>query len=160
MFNRTQVVVCSFVMAFLFAGCGVSAPEKRSEAINLMTRYNQEGRHDDALKVAQDWLKKHPDDHAHRATFYDQIAITYLIKASKDRTRKDEWIQRAVTYYDKDLSDHPKNDIDIEFFTVGLGFEQAGDLSTADSCLYYKRAVKASLRRGCVTPGRVPEREN
>ena len=26
---------------------------------------------------------------------------------------------------------------------MGHGFERAGDLSTADSCLYYKRAVKA-----------------
>jgi hypothetical protein len=65
MFNRTQLVVCSFLVAFFLVGCRVNAPEKGSEAINLMTRYNQEGRHDDALKVAQDWMKKHPEQHAH-----------------------------------------------------------------------------------------------
>jgi tetratricopeptide (TPR) repeat protein len=143
MFNRTQLVVCSFLVAFFLVGCRVNAPEKGSEAINLMTRYNQEGRHDDALKVAQDWLKKHPEQHAHLAAFYDQIAITYLVKASKDRAHKDEWIQEAVAYYDEDLSAHQNDDIHVEFFTVGHGFERAGDLSTADSCLYYKRAVKA-----------------
>jgi hypothetical protein len=139
--NRTQLAVVSFFAIFLFGGCRVSAPEKSSEAITLMARYNQQGRHDDALRVAQDWLKKHPEDSG--ATFYEQIAITYLIKASKDSARKDEWIQQAVAYYDKDLSVHQKSDIDIELYTVGRGFESAGDLSTNNSCLYYGRAMKA-----------------
>jgi hypothetical protein len=108
-----------------------------------MSRYNQQGRHDDAIRVAQDWLKKHPEDPLHGATFYEQIAITYLIKASKDSTHKDEWIQQAVAYYDKDLSVHQKNDVDIELYSVGRGFETAGDLSTNNSCLYYGRAVNA-----------------
>ena len=107
-----------------------------------MARYNQQGRHDDAIKVAQDWLKKHPEDPLHGATFYEQIAITYLMKASKDSAHKDEWIQEAINYYDKDLSVHQKKDIDLELYTVGRGFELAGDLSTNDSCLYYRRAVK------------------
>jgi tetratricopeptide (TPR) repeat protein len=140
-FDRTQLAV--FVAVFLLAGCRVTAPENASAAISLMTRYNQQGRQDDALKVAQDWLKKHPEDHAHLAAFYDQIAITYLVKASKGGAHKDEWIEEAVAYYDKDLLDHPRGDIDIEFYTVGRGFEQAGDLSTTDRCLYYRRAVKA-----------------
>ena len=65
------------------------------------------------------------------------------MKASKDSAHKDEWIQEAVNYYDKDLSVHQKNNIDLELYTVGRGFELAGDLSTNDSCLYYRRAVKA-----------------
>jgi len=108
-----------------------------------MTRYNQEGRHDDAIRVAQAWLKNHPEDPLHGAGFYEQIAITYLIKASKDTARKDEWIQQAVTYYDKDLAVHQKNDVDLELYTVGRGFESAGDLSTNSNCLYYGRAVNA-----------------
>lgn len=143
MTNRTQLAVVSFIAFFLFGGCRVSAPEKGSEAITLMAKYNQQGRHDDALGVAQDWLKKHPEDPLHGATFYEQIAITYLIKASKDSARKDEWVQQAVAYYDKDLSVHQKNAFDIELYTVGRGFESAGDLSTNNSCLYYGRAIKA-----------------
>jgi hypothetical protein len=139
----SQHVVISFIAVLLLGGCQVSAPEKGSDAITLMARYNDQGRHDDAIRVAQDWLKKHPEDPLHGARFYEQIAITYLMKASNDRAHKDEWIQQAVTYYDKDLSVHQKEDIDIELYSVGRGFELAGDLSTNDSCLYYGRAVKA-----------------
>jgi tetratricopeptide (TPR) repeat protein len=140
--NRTQLAAV-LLFAIVLPGCHVSAPENGSDAINLMVRYNEQGRHDDAIKVAQDWLKKHPEDPSHGATFYEQIAITYLLKASKDSAHKDEWIQQAVAYYDKDLLVHQKNEVDLELYTVGRGFESAGDLSTSNSCLYYGRAVKA-----------------
>ena len=143
MSKRTQLAVIPFLAIVLLGGCHAGAPEKGSEAITVMAKYNQQGRHDDAIRVAQDWLKRHPDDPLHGATFYEQIAITYLMKASKDSARKDEWIQQAVTYYDKDLSVHQKKDVDIELYSVGRGFEAAGDLSTRDGCLYYGRAVKA-----------------
>lgn len=143
MSKRAQSAIISLFVTVLLGGCHASAPEKGSEAITLMAKYNQQGRHDDAIRVAQDWLKKHPEDPSHGATFYEQIAITYLMKASKDSAHKDEWIQQAVTYYDKDLSVHQKKDIDTELYTVGRGFEMAGDLSTKDGCLYYARAVKA-----------------
>ncbi len=135
------LAITSFFAIILLGGCHASAPEKGSEAITLMARYNQQGRHDDAIRVAQEWLNRHPDDSG--ATFYEQIAITYLMKASKDSARKDEWIEQAVTYYDKDLSVHQKKDVDLELYSVGRGFEAAGDLSTRDGCLYYERAVKA-----------------
>ena len=141
--KRTQLAVNSFVAIILLGGCHASAPEKGSEAITLMARYNEQGRHDDAIRVAQDWLKKHPEDTRHAGTFYEQIAVIYLMKASKDNAHKDEWVQQAVTYYDKDLSVHQKNDVDIELYSVGRGFEAAGDLSTRDGCLYYERAAKA-----------------
>ena len=143
MSKRTQLVLVSFFAAVLLGGCRPSVPKTANDAIALMTKYSTQKRYDDAIKLAQDWLKKHPEEHAHLAAFYDQIAITYLVKASKDRAHKDKWIQEAVAYYDKDLSAHQNDDIHVEFFTVGHGFERAGDLSTADSCLYYKRAVKA-----------------
>jgi hypothetical protein len=143
MWKRIQLAIISLFAIVLLGDCHASVPEKVSEAVTLMTRYNQQGRHDDAIRVAQDWLKKHPDDPLHGATFYEQIAITYLMKASKDRAHKDEWIEQAVTYYDKDLSVHQKKDIDIELYTVGRGFESAGDLSAKNNCVYYGRAIKA-----------------
>jgi hypothetical protein len=143
MSNRTRLPAISFFAIVLIVGCHASAPETGSDTISLMTKYNQQGRHDDAIAVAQDWLKKHPDDPSHGATFYEQIAITYLMKASKDSARRDEWVRQAVIYYDKDLSVHQKKDVDLELHSVGRGFESAGDLSTRDGCLYYARAVKA-----------------
>jgi hypothetical protein len=143
MSKRIQLAIISFFAIVLLGDCHASIPEKGSEAISLMARYNRQGRHDDAIRVARDWLKKHPDDPLHGATFYEQIAITYLMKASKDKSHKDEWIEQAVSYYDKDLSVHEKKDIDIELYTVGRGFESAGDLSAKNSCVYYGRAIKA-----------------
>lgn len=141
--KSSPFAVFFFLAALLLGGCQTSAPEKASDAITLMANYNQQGRHDDAIRVAQDWLKKHPDDPSHGATFYEQIGITYLMKASKDGVNKDEWVQTASAYFDKDLSVHQKGNIDIELYSVGRGFEEAGDLSTGNRCLYFRRAVQA-----------------
>src|SRR5258705_9620696 len=84
----------------LFGGCQESAPEFPTGVMNLMAKYNQQGRHDDAIRVAQDWLKKHPGQHEMRARFDEQIAISFLMKAPKDAAHKDEWIGQAVDYYD------------------------------------------------------------
>jgi hypothetical protein len=74
--------------------------------------------------------------------FYEQVAITYLKKAAKDPTHKDEFIRQATAYYDKDLAVHQMQDTDIELYMVGRGFELAGDLATADPCQYYGQAIK------------------
>ena len=140
--KRTQVAVISFLVVFL-AGCRTSVPKGASEAITLMTEYNKQGRHEDAIRLAQDWLKEHPDDASDSGKFYQQIAMTYLTKASKDTAHKDEWIKQTVDYFDRDLSVHQKTNADIELYIVGRGFETAGQLSTANGCEYYGRAVKA-----------------
>lgn len=112
--------------------------------ITLMTKYGEQGKWDDAIRVAREWLKSHPDDgSAANGIMYGQIAMVYLGKASRDATHKDEWIRQAVAYFDKDLSFPRRKPVDIEFYNAGRGFEAAGDLSTADSCLYYGRALKA-----------------
>jgi hypothetical protein len=126
------IVACSFV------GCKAKPPEKLHDAMTLIVNYSQRGRYDDAIKVAQDWMQKHPED-----SLYDQVAICYLAKASNDSGDKEQWVQQAVTNLEKDLSAHKKSVVDVELYEVGRGFEQAGDLSTHDSCLYFGRAVKA-----------------
>jgi len=138
---RQISVLVLFTVVLL--GCHPSTPERGSDAISLMVRLNQQGRYDEAIRVAQDWMKKHPEATSHNWAFYDQIAITYLMKASKDSTHKEEWIQQAVTYYDKDLSVHQKGSVDVELYGAGRGLETAGDLSSTHGCQYYGRAMKA-----------------
>ena len=140
MSKRTSLVAVSFFAVLIIAGCRASVPKTASETITLMTKYSEDGRYEDAIKLARDWLKGHPDDNG--ATFYAQIAITYLMKASKDPAHKDEWIQQSIVYYDRDLSVHQNQKVDIERYSVGRGFESAGDLSTTNRCQYYARAVK------------------
>jgi hypothetical protein len=139
---RTQLALLSLLVIVL-VGCHASTPEKGSDTISLIATLDQRGRYDEAIRVAQDWMKKHPEDTSHNGAFYDQIALAYLMKAAKDTAHKEEWIEQAVAYYDKDLSVHQKNDVDIELYDVGRGFETAGDLSTTNGCLYFGRAVKA-----------------
>ena len=80
----------------LLAGCRESVPKTASETITLMTKYSTQKRYDDAIKLAQDWLKKHPDDNAVNGTFYEQIAMIYLVKASKDPAHKEEWFSSPL----------------------------------------------------------------
>jgi len=109
-----------------------------------MVKYTERGKYDDAIRVAQGWLNAHPEDSSWGGgMFYDQMGIIYLLRASKDLARKDKWVKQAITSYDKNLSLHQPKDIGVELFSVGRGFEEAGDLSTTDSCLYYGRALKA-----------------
>jgi hypothetical protein len=141
--TRSRLVIVSVFATLFVFGCRTSVPTNAGEAITLMTKYSNRGRFDDAITVAQDWLSKHADDPSKNGTIYEQIAINYLMKASKDPSHKDEWIQQSIAYYDRDLSVHQKQNIDTELYTVGRGFESAGDLSTKNRCLYYERAVKA-----------------
>jgi tetratricopeptide (TPR) repeat protein len=139
---RTQLALLSLLVIIL-VGCHASLPAEGSDAISLMTTLDQRGRYDEAIRVAQAWMKKHPEDSAHNWAFYDQIAITYLMKASKDPGQREYWVHQAVDYYDKALLAHQKTDVDITLYETGRGFETAGDLSTTNRCLYYGRAVKA-----------------
>jgi hypothetical protein len=126
------------LIAVSLAGCKAKTPETLNDARTLIATDVGHGRYDDAIKVAQDWMERHPDD-----SLYDQIAIIYLKKASKDSSHRDEWVGQAVANFQKDLEVHKMATVDIELYEVGRGFESAGDLSTHDSCLYYGRAVKA-----------------
>jgi len=121
-----------------FAGCKAKTPEKLNDAMTLIVNYSERGRFDDAIRVAQDWMEKHPAD-----SLYDQVAICYLAKASRDRGHKEQLIQQAAINLEKDLATHKRGVVDVELYEVGRGFERAGDLSTNDSCSYYSRAVRA-----------------
>jgi hypothetical protein len=137
--HGAQLAVVSLLSIVVLGGCRSGVPQTGSEALALITRYDQKGQYDDAIRVAEDWLEKHPDDND--GTFYEQIALAYLIKASKQSPHEDEWITQAASNYDKVLSVHRKNAVDVELYIVGRGFELAGDLSTNDGCLYYRRAI-------------------
>ena len=126
------------IVACSFAGCTSKAPEKVNDAMTLIVSYSERGRYDDAIRVAQDWMEKHPQD-----SLYDQVAICYLAKASNDSGHKDQWVQQAAVNFERVLAAHEKDGVGVELYEVGRGFERAGDLSTNDRCVYYSRAVKA-----------------
>ena len=124
-------------------GCRVDKPRTASEAVTLMTEYGNQQRYEKAIKTGEDWLKDHPEDTSHERVLYEQIAILNLLRAASDYQHKEEWIRKAVAFYDKELSVHQNTSVDITFFNVGHGFTRAGDLSSTDTCLFYGRAIKA-----------------
>jgi len=108
-----------------------------------MVKYTQKGKPEYAIKMAEDWLDKHPKDTAYKGTMYEQMAFTYLIWASKENARKEELIQKAVEYFEKEISVREERPVDIASYNAGRGFEIAGDLSTVNRCLYYGKAIQA-----------------
>lgn len=121
-------------------GCRAKTPDTRSDLFTLMVKFGQAGNYDDAIRVGQDWLGKHPQN-SDRDLVYEQVALSYLAKAGKDKVHRDEWIQQAVAYFDDDLSVHTKGEADIELYSVGRGLEMAGDLSSKGKCSYYGRSI-------------------
>jgi len=136
-----RCLVSLFCMAVL-AGCRPNPPRTVSEVVSRMVHYGNTGRPDQAIRTAQDWLREHPGE-SNDGLLYNQIALLYLVKASKDARHKGEWIQEAVTYLEKDLAAHSPTKIDMELYNIGQAFRVAGDLSADNRCLYYERAAKA-----------------
>jgi tetratricopeptide (TPR) repeat protein len=143
LFKPGKLMVATFLSALALGCSRPSVPKGATEAVALMTQYNKAGGYDDAIGLGQEWLKQHPDDVSDASFIYQQIGMTYLSKAIKDTAHRDEWIQQAISYFDKDLSVHKNTDTDIELYVVGRGFESAGKYSTANSCAYFGRAIKS-----------------
>ena len=143
--GRAALLVAVSILPVIFrGGCRPKAPKTRNEALTLMLKYGEKGKYDAATRVVQDWLNAHPEDASWGGgTLYDQIGIIYLARASQEPARKDEWIQQAIASDNKNLSLNQPKDIGVELFVVGRGFEEAGDISTTASCLYYGQALKA-----------------
>jgi hypothetical protein len=137
-----QIAILLFV-TILLANCNSRTPKSIGEVLTEMTKYGKQRRYDQAIRVGQDWAKKHPDDVKPNRLLYQQIAIIYLMKASKDSAHKDEWIQQAIANLDEALSAYTPKTFDVDLHEVGLSFEIAGRMSTSNACLYYGRAAKA-----------------
>jgi len=127
----------------MLTGCRVCAPDDPNHAMALMVKYSQKGKPEDAIKVAEDWLNKHPNDTAHKGALYEQMAIAYLIWASKDNSRREELVGNAAKYYEKEILEREERPVDITFYNAGRGFENAGDLSAVHRCVYYGKAMQA-----------------
>ena len=134
------LLICLIVLSSL-SGCGGDTPQRANNTLNLATKYAGQGNLDRAIKTASDWLKKHPNDES-AGLFCFEIAMFYLQKASKDDAHREESLQNAVDYFEKDLAAHRSAQVDIERYEVGRGLEAAGDLTGKNKCLYYTHAIE------------------
>jgi hypothetical protein len=82
-----RLMVFGLGALILSGGCHEGVPEFPTDVLNLMARYNQSGRHDDAIRVAQNWLNKNPEDYDMRAKFDEQIAMSFFMKVPNDASQ-------------------------------------------------------------------------
>lgn len=117
-----------------------STNEQTQNEISQMTSYAKQGRYDDAVQLGLELLTNDPSDEI----VYQQIADVYLIRAQKDRDKRDEWVAKAVSYVQKSLSFNSKDrdTAGVHLFQDARSFESAGDLSADKRCTYYDRARK------------------
>lgn len=133
------LVVLSGAVAALVAGCNASKPQYATDAVRLMMKYSEQGRYDDAIAVALDWVNKYPNDSLGNAPFLQQISLLYLAKASKEPAHKEESVKQAMLYADKALSIRPDAGA---FLQTAIISEAAGDIIPSESCAYYRRSVQ------------------
>ena len=148
MTNASPRLIILIFITIMLVGCHVSAPQSRSDVLNTMMRYSKQGRYDVAIRAAQDWIEKHPEDSSGNGFLYEQIAMVCLIRASREPFHKDRWIEQAATNFDKSLSLSIPSEGNIDLYTFGRGYETAGDMSAPNRCQYYGRALKAFEQQG------------
>lgn len=104
-----------------------------------MRTYEKQGRYDDAVQAGLGALRNTPHD----AGIYEQIAMVYLTRAAIDSGRE-RWTLEATAYSNKAISADPDNPMIV--FDAASVFEKAADLSPAQRCSYYLRAIELSGR--------------
>ena len=127
----------------LAVGCHAPPPQSVSQAITAMANCGSRGQFDKSIQVGEDWLRKHPEDGENSGTLFQQIALVYLMKASKTPAHTEENVGRAVDYLDRALAAARRKEVSLDLYEIGRGFELAGDITGLNKCTYYRRAVQA-----------------
>jgi tetratricopeptide (TPR) repeat protein len=109
-----------------------------AKAATEMTRYAQKGDYEKAVEIGLAAAGEVPDP-----WIYQQIAMVYLMRAHKQSATRDDWLRDAVFYANKscETKSHSAGDL-LNLYEAGRILEDAGDLSSAGRCEYYRDAVK------------------
>jgi tetratricopeptide (TPR) repeat protein len=107
------------------------------KAATEMTRYAQQGDYQRAVQIGLTAAREAPDP-----WIYQQIAMVYLMRAHKQPASRDNWLREAVVYANKSCETGSHSAGDLNLYEAGRVLEDAGDLSSAERCDYYRDAVK------------------
>jgi tetratricopeptide (TPR) repeat protein len=117
-------------------GCRKKAVSTTADALRLILKYNQQGKHDQAIDVALNWLRVEPNDVDVHAT----VALIYLEKAETDSGHRNELVDEALRHANSALKLAPDS---LRVLSPGVSaFERGGDLSTTNRCNEYETALQ------------------
>jgi tetratricopeptide (TPR) repeat protein len=120
-------------------------PTTMSDVANKMRGYQEQGRYDAAIALANEWVSQHPNDGSNDQIF-GRIALLYVDKAKKDPRNREQFLREAVRYRDKMLP--VAGDSTLGWYSMGglldaaLISEAVGDVSSEQQCVQYRNALK------------------
>ncbi len=119
------------------------APRSQEEVLSRMIALERDGRYDDAAKTVQGWSQDSRRDVSRDGLLYEQIAMVYINKAYKKRKSTEDSVHQADLNLEKALSLHDQeksDDLGIDFFEIGSGYEVLGNLPIAERCQFLQKA--------------------
>ena len=102
---------------------------------------------DESLKM----LRNEPGD----ASVYDQIALVYLLRAQVEKSLREQWVDQAITYIDKELATYRHGgdpDPGLTLLLAGVALTMAGEIPDR-RCTYYHRAVEVLQEAAAASQG-------
>ena len=126
------------------------APQSAGEAVTRMTVLQEDGRYDEAVGTVQTWLQNRERDTSHDGFLYHQIAMVYIIESYKRPKVREDAVRQAELNLEKSLSlldQEQSQDIGIDLFEIGGGYEALGDLPVAEKCEFYAKAQQLYERQ-------------
>lgn len=125
-------------------------PQNERQVLNRMIELQREGRYDKAAQVVQSWMNDGRRDRSHDEFLYGQIAIVWIQKAYARRGSRNESIGRAEENLQKELSlyeGQSHNDLSLDPFEIGRGYEVLADISDKEQCPLYEKAHELLTRQ-------------
>jgi tetratricopeptide (TPR) repeat protein len=127
------------------ASCGDRVPTNEPRANPVLTKaatemmqYAQRGDYERAVQIGLTAAREAP-----APLIYQQIAMVYLMRAHKQPVARDNWVHEAALYANKSCETEAPSPRDLlNLYEAGRILEDAGDLSPAGRCEYYRDAVK------------------
>lgn len=121
------------------------APRSQEEALSRMIALERDGRYDQAVKTVQGWLQDSRRDVSHDGLLYEQISTVYINEAYKKPESGEDSVHQAELNFERALTlrdQQRADDLGLDLFEIGGGYELMGDLPITDKCECYKKAQK------------------
>jgi tetratricopeptide (TPR) repeat protein len=126
------------------------APRSQEEALSRMIALERDGRYDEAVKTVRGWLQDSRRDVSRDGLLYEQMAAVYIGKAYKNPNSREDSVRQARLNFEEALTlrdQQHADDLGLDFFEIGGGYELIGDLPVTEKCECYEKAQQLFERQ-------------